>query len=54
MLSSVPSNCEFVLDPVDREEWHPVQDYKNADLIRVDRMYGDEPLLSSILEDADK
>ncbi|KAL2784147.1 ankyrin repeat-containing domain protein [Aspergillus keveii] len=28
--------------------------YKNADLIRVDRLYGDEPLLSSILEDANK
>jgi hypothetical protein len=53
-LYRVPPNCMFILDDEDPEDWRPVQLHKDANLIRVDRICGDKPLLLSVLGDASK
>ncbi|KAL3466434.1 ankyrin repeat-containing domain protein [Aspergillus heterothallicus] len=47
-----PLNCVFILDNEDPEDWRPVRHHKDANLIRVDRICGDKPLLLSVLGDA--
>jgi hypothetical protein len=53
-LYRVPPNCVFILGDKDPDDWRPVQRRKEANIIRVDRICGDKPLLLSVLEDASK
>ncbi|KAL4755871.1 S-adenosyl-L-methionine-dependent methyltransferase [Aspergillus foveolatus] len=45
----VPPNCVFIWEDVPQLDWHG---YQNADLVRVDKIFGDIPILTSILKGA--
>ncbi|KAL4817220.1 S-adenosyl-L-methionine-dependent methyltransferase [Aspergillus spinulosporus] len=48
----VPPNCSFIRDDVAQPDWYEARFYQNADLVRVDKIFGDIPVLTSILKGA--
>ncbi|KAL4927736.1 uncharacterized protein BDV17DRAFT_265659 [Aspergillus undulatus] len=48
----VPPNCSFICDDLAQSDWHQARFCQNADLVRVDKIFGDIPFLMSVLKSA--
>ncbi|KAL4948888.1 hypothetical protein BDW69DRAFT_188855 [Aspergillus filifer] len=45
-------NCHFHVADITQPDWHEARSYQNADLVRIDRFFGDIPVLRWILKGA--